>query len=159
MSPLTQHNKSRSGYATVGLWRPKNAVNVGAILRAASAYRASAVVIGRGRTEWIRSHADPQSAWTRIPVTTTDDLRTAIPFDCRPIAVDLIPGAQPLHTYEHPVRGFYIFGPEDGTLGRDITAWCQDVIYVPTDGSMNLAACVNVVLYDRAVKRGEFADR
>ena len=159
MSTLTQHNRQRSGFATVGLWRPKNAVNVGATLRAASAYGASAVVIGQGRTEWIRSHADPQSAWTRIPVTTTDDLRSAIPFDCMPIAVDLVAGAQPLHTFSHPRRGFYIFGPEDGTLGSDITSWCREVIYVPTDGPMNLAACVNVVLYDRAVKLGSFPTR
>ena len=45
------------------------------------------------------------------------------------------------------------FGPEDGTLGPEILAWCRDVVYVPTRYCMNLAATVNVVLYDRAAKQ------
>ncbi len=46
-----------------------------------------------------------------------------------------------------------MFGPEDGTLGDDVLSWCRDVIYVPTRYCMNLAATVNVVLYDRMQKR------
>lgn len=45
-----------------------------------------------------------------------------------------------------------IFGPEDGTLGERVLSWCRDVVYVPTDRCMNLAATVNVILYDRAAK-------
>lgn len=29
---------------------------------------------------------------------------------------------------------------------------CRDIIYVPTNGCMNLAATVNVILYDRMAK-------
>ena len=63
--------------------------------------------------------------------------------------------ATPLPQYKHPDRAFYIFGPEDGTLGQSVTGWCRDIIYVPTIFCMNLAAAVNVVLYDRMAKRGE----
>ena len=66
---------------------------------------------------------------------------------------NLIPGAQSLADYKHPERAFYIFGPEDGTLGERVLSWCRDVVYVPMEaGCMNLAAIVNVVLYDRASK-------
>jgi tRNA(Leu) C34 or U34 (ribose-2'-O)-methylase TrmL len=58
----------------------------------------------------------------------------------------------PLPGYKHPERALYIFGPEDGTLGHDVLDWCRDVVYVPTNGCMNLAATVNVVLYDRMTK-------
>lgn len=54
--------------------------------------------------------------------------------------------------YTHPDRALYIFGPEDGSLDKEIRDWCEDVIYIPTTGCMNLAATVNVVLYDRLAK-------
>ena len=46
----------------------------------------------------------------------------------------------------------YVFGPEDGTLGKRVTDWCRDVVYVPTNYCMNLAATANVILYDRMSK-------
>lgn len=77
-----------------------------------------------------------------------------IPFDCVPVAVDLVEGAIPLPSYVHPERAFYVFGAEDATLGRKVTDRCRDKIYVPMAvGCLNLAACVNVVLYDRAAKQ------
>jgi tRNA(Leu) C34 or U34 (ribose-2'-O)-methylase TrmL len=87
------------------------------------------------------------------PLLRVENLKDVIPYDCVPVAVDLIEGAIPLPEYEHPERAFYIFGAEDATLGERVTSWCRDTIYIPTDGCMNLAATVNVVLYDRLVKQ------
>jgi tRNA(Leu) C34 or U34 (ribose-2'-O)-methylase TrmL len=101
------------------------------------------------------ARTDPQKGYRHIPLMHFDDLKDAIPYDCVPVAVDLLDGARSMQTYTHPERAFYIFGPEDGTLGRAVTEWCRDVIYIPTAHCMNLAATVNVVLYDRMVKRGE----
>lgn len=69
--------------------------------------------------------------------------------------IDLLPGAISLVDYVHPERAFYIFGQEDGTLGERIVKRCRDVVYVPTNRCMNLAACVNVVLYDRMAKEAK----
>ena len=44
-------------------------------------------------------------------------------------------------------------GAEDATLGDRILSRCASVVYVPTRFCMNLAAAVNVVLYDRCAKR------
>jgi tRNA(Leu) C34 or U34 (ribose-2'-O)-methylase TrmL len=99
-----------------------------------------------------RASTDTFKAWRHIPVLEVENLELVIPYDCVPVAVDLITGAHDLREYQHPERAFYIFGPEDGTLGSHVLSWCRDVIYVPTDGCMNLAATVNVVLYDRAAK-------
>jgi len=87
-----------------------------------------------------------------LPLLQVGDLFDAIPFDCVPVAIDLVAGAREITTYVHPERAFYIFGPEDGTLGRAITDRCRDKVFVPTAFCMNLAACVNVVLYDRYLK-------
>lgn len=139
------------GYAAVGLHQPKTPVNVGAALRAAGCYGA-AMVATSGR-RYSRAPTDTMKVYRHLPLIQCDDLRSVLPFDCVPVAVDLISGAVSLRDYTHPERAFYVFGPEDGTLGREILSWCRDVVYVPTNGCMNLAATVNVVLYDRAAKQ------
>jgi tRNA(Leu) C34 or U34 (ribose-2'-O)-methylase TrmL len=138
------------GYSAIGLHNPKTPANVGSALRAAGCYGAAMLAMSGDRFR--RASTDTASAWRHLPLIQTADLRNVIPFDCVPVAVDLVPGARSLTGYTHPDRAFYVFGPEDGTLGPEILKWCRDVIYVPTEGCMNLAACVNVVLYDRMAK-------
>lgn len=83
---------------------------------------------------------------------TVSDLLDVLPYECVPVAVDLLPKACSLFNYTHPERAFYLFGPEDGTLPEEIVKRCRDLIYIPTSFCMNLAATVNVVLYDRLSK-------
>lgn len=139
------------GYAAIGLINPKTPANIGGVSRAMGCYEASMLAISGSRFK--RFPADTQKAWRHTPIIQCESLLDVIPFDCVPVAVDLIEGARPLHSYAHPERAFYIFGPEDSTIGKDIHKRCRDVIYVPTNGCMNLAATVNVVLYDRQAKQ------
>lgn len=141
------------GYAAIGLFHPKNAINVGCAMRAAHVYGASLVVASPSRPRYGHGSTDTTKAWRHIPMQNVDDLHSVIPFGCVPVAIELVSGARSLVDYVHPERAFYIFGPEDGTLGDRVLDWCRDVVYVPGDRCMNLAACVNVVLYDRAAKQ------
>jgi tRNA(Leu) C34 or U34 (ribose-2'-O)-methylase TrmL len=138
------------GYAVIGLDNPKSYINVGSILRAADAYGALFVATTGRRFE--RAPTDTSGAYRVLPLLQPNNLREIIPFDCVPVAVELLEQAQPLTDYVHPRRAFYIFGAEDATLGARITDWCRDVIYIPTKICTNLAATVNVVLYDRMNK-------
>ncbi len=144
---------SPRGFAAIGLFRPKSVANIGGALRAAHVYGASMVAIQGDRTP-IRSAQDTTKAYRHIPVIRNDDMFAMIPFDCVPIAVDLVDEAVSLPFFVHPKRAFYIFGPEDGTLGRQHLDRCRHKVMVPTRFCMNLAATVNVVLYDRTAKAG-----
>ncbi len=53
---------------------------------------------------------------------------------------------------------FIFLVTEDGTLKKDITDFCRETIYVPTKGCMNLAAAVNVILYDRMAKGDNYSN-
>lgn len=139
------------GFAAIGLHMPKTPVNVGSALRAAGCYGAALVATSGQR--YTRAPTDTMKAYRHLPLIQCANLRDVLPFDCVPVAVDLIPGARDLRTYTHPERAFYVFGPEDGTLGKPVLEWCRDVIYIPTSACMNLAATVNVVLYDRLTKQ------
>jgi tRNA(Leu) C34 or U34 (ribose-2'-O)-methylase TrmL len=143
------------GFAAVGLVNPKTRENVGSILRAAGCYGVSLVVISGTRPDHYmgRINTDTQKAYRHIPTLRVQDVFEAVPFDCIPIAVDLLPNARSLVDFQHPERAFYIFGPEDGTLGNAVTDRCKFSLQVPTRYCMNLAACVNVILYDRLAKQ------
>jgi tRNA(Leu) C34 or U34 (ribose-2'-O)-methylase TrmL len=154
----TKPSASR-GYAVVGLSQPKNAVNVGGVLRAAHCFGASMVVVSGKRFRASQLLTDTHKAWRHMPLLYVDAILDTIPHDCVPVAVDLLEGARPLHRYTHPDRAFYIFGAEDQTLPPGIVRKCRDRVMVATDRCMNLAACVNVVLYDRAAKRDEWPAR
>lgn len=138
------------GFACIGLDNPKTPANVGSVLRASHVYGASMVAISGQRFK--RTATDTTKAWRHIPLVEVEDVFDAIPYDCVPVAVDLLDGAHSLPNYCHPERAFYIFGAEDQTLGKRITDRCRDKIMIPTRYCMNLAATVNVVLYDRLVK-------
>lgn len=113
---------------------------------------ASAVILSDARYK--QQCTDTTKAYRNIPLLQTTDLRSCVPYDCCPIAIDLIEGAESLATFKHPNRAVYIFGGEDKTLGKEITSWCKHVVYIPTSHCMNLAATVHVVLYDRMQKLG-----
>ena len=146
----TNLNRPR-GYAIIGLNQPKLAVNIGAVLRAAGCFGAAMTVVSGRR--YVRSGTDTMKAYRHLPLLHVDDILDSVPFDCVPVAIDLVPGAVSLYDYVHPERAYYIFGAEDQTLGSRIIERCRDTIYIPmTSGCLNLAMCVNVVLYDRSMK-------
>jgi tRNA(Leu) C34 or U34 (ribose-2'-O)-methylase TrmL len=140
------------GYSVIALDNPRNPINIGSALRACGCFDAKLMVVGgpgRGR---MRQPTDTNGQHRHLPLIRVPDVFDAIPFNCVPVAVDLLEGATPLPEYEHPERAFYIFGAENATLGARILDRCRDRIMVPTAYCMNLAATVNVVLYDRMAK-------
>lgn len=142
----------------IGLVNPKTPVNVGGIMRASGCYGVDGVFYtGRryelaARSGAVQYHVDTKDAGERIPLTGVTSLLAAIPADTQLICVDLVVGATPLPDFVHPAKAFYVFGPEDGTIGQEIIDKADAVVYVPTVGCMNLAASVNVLLYDRLAK-------
>ena len=142
------------GYAVIALDNPKSIPNLGGAMRAAQCYGAGLILIGGPRMKRIHKiAADTMKAYRHIPTMMVDEVMDHIPHDCVPVAVDLVEGARDLRGYVHPERAFYVFGPEDGTLGKRVLDRCRDKVMVPTFGCMNLAACVNVILYDRLAKQ------
>lgn len=149
--------KAGRGFTAVGLVQPKTPANVGSVLRAAGCYGVNLVAVegerGARTTGFVTSNpTDTMKAWRHIPTQVTEDLFSIIPVGCVPVAVDLMPSAVSLVDFIHPQSAFYIFGPEDGTLGEKHAKLGMARVFVPTRYCMNLAATVNVVLYDRMAK-------
>lgn len=137
----------------IGLINPKSPQNVGSVLRAAGCYGASAIFYTGNRYARAKSHiTDTKKRGLSIPVEYCDDPIAQKHHNMQIVAVELVEGATPLPNFVHPDNALYLFGPEDGTIEQSMLDKCEHVVYVPTTGCMNLAATVNVLLYDRLAK-------
>jgi tRNA(Leu) C34 or U34 (ribose-2'-O)-methylase TrmL len=148
------HGAFDRGFAAIGLHLAKDAANIGGVIRAAMCYDAASIALSGERIDarHIKAATNTVKGERHIPVFR-GDLRALIPYAAVPVAVDLVEDAVSLHEFHHPESAFYVFGPEDGTLGREVLSWCPRKVMVPTRFCMNLAATVNVVLYDRLAKQ------
>ena len=92
------------GFAAIGLVNPKNGANVGSALRAAGCYGAAMVALSGHRPDCYmgRLATDTQKAFRSIPTLRVADIFEVVPYDCIPIAVDLLPDARNLVDFVHP---------------------------------------------------------
>ena len=145
-------------FVSIGLTNPKSTSNVGSVMRAAGNYQVDQVLYSGSRYDRAaKMSTDTKKASSSIPLINitsldVDSLVDAVDEGTKIVCVDLIQGATPLPRFEHPEKALYIFGPEDGTIDQKTVDRADYVVFVPTVGCMNLAASVNVLLYDRLAK-------
>lgn len=88
------------GFAAVGLHMPKTPANVGSVLRAAHCY--GVALVAQTGKRYMKAPTDVSDGWKHLPLICVDDLRSIIPHDCVPVAIDILPGARNLIRYTHP---------------------------------------------------------
>lgn len=142
---------------TIGLLNPKSPDNVASVQRAAGNFDAQEIMYTglrypRAMALNTRCLNLARKVSQNIPVTKVDDLMSGMESSTRIVCIELVEGAIALPDYKHFDRSLYIFGPEDGNIEQSVIDRADDVVYVPTIECMNLAATVNVVLYDRIAK-------
>lgn len=157
--------------AAVVLVNPKTPYNVGSVIRACS-------IFGVPMLRWTGTRIDAANARRKAGSSAHKDrlpreerMKDYYGVDwreggdrvitelCRkhaltPVAVEVMASAEPLDVFEHPERPLYVFGPEDGSIPPGVLSVCHRFITIPTltTSPLNLAAAVNIVLYDRYVK-------
>ena len=150
-------NSEPSG-SKVLLWSPKYINNLAAAVRACACWGADELLFTGSRIEHPEEARLPRElrmkAYADVVLT-----QTARPFDLThgytPVCVELLNGAVPLTTFVHPPKAVYVFGPEDGSVPQVWRRLCHHFVYLPSAHCLNLAATINVVLYDRAMKGGK----
>jgi hypothetical protein len=71
----------------------------------------------------------------------------------------LLPDAAALPAFRHPLNAAYVLGPERSGLSAEMRARCRHLVRIPTRFALNLAVAGALVLYDRLLQHGRFADR
>ncbi len=143
----------------IGLHDPKSPINVDAVRRAAGNFAADGVLYSGQRYPLaVARNPAPRrvqrTVGAQVALQGVASLLEGRDQGMALVSVELVVGATPLPEFVHPARAFYLFGPEDGSLPQGLVDASDHVVYVPTRGCMNLAASVNVLLYDRLLKCG-----
>jgi tRNA(Leu) C34 or U34 (ribose-2'-O)-methylase TrmL len=156
----------------VVLCNPKTPYNVGAAIRACSIYEIPTLRWTGDRIATAEGRRKAGSSLKNRPRLPREErLKDYANVDWRegaddvvsslaaqkhltPVAVELVPGAEFLHEFVHPGNALYVFGPEDGNIPKGMLAVCHRFVRIPTCNRtpLNLAAALNVVLYDRHAK-------
>ncbi|MDP6951980.1 MAG: RNA methyltransferase [Alphaproteobacteria bacterium] len=148
------------GYFGIGVERISKPMNLGNLFRSAHAFGASFLFTIEAATEIGRPRSDTSVSADSLPTwhyDTPADL--SLPEDCTLVAIELVEDAQMLPSFRHPRRAAYVFGPELGSLSPEVLARADSVVQIPTRFCINLAAAGVVVMYDRLISLGRFAER
>ena len=82
-----------------------------------------------------------------------------LPKDCALVGVELLDEAVDLPIFRHPLRAAYVLGPENASLSPALVQCCDYIIKIPTKFCVNVGIAGAMVIYDRMISLGNFAER
>jgi tRNA(Leu) C34 or U34 (ribose-2'-O)-methylase TrmL len=156
MEPVSE-GSATNGDVIIVLLRPKFEMNVAQVVRAAACFGVQKVELCQPQYQPASGRkGDRKPRPLRMKEYRSVQME-AVPFmplpaGYTPVAVEYIGDAETLWSFEHPARALYLFGPEDGSIEHAVLEQCQHVVQIPSRFCLNLAASVNIVLYDRMCK-------
>jgi tRNA G18 (ribose-2'-O)-methylase SpoU len=149
------------GYFGIGAEGVSKSANLGALLRTAHAFGASfCFTLGGGFDARAARQADTAGTPAHVPLwrfSDAADLR--LPKGCRLVGIEIHEDAAELPSFRHPMSAAYVLGPERSSLSPALLARCDHLVRIPTRFSLNLAVAGALVLYDRLLQHGRFAER
>jgi len=150
-------NAMKKSSVSIGLVNPKSPHNVSSIMRTAGNFSVDNVYYtGKRYPRALMRNPDlpdmHRKVGQSIPLIEVDSILDALERGTKVVCIEFVENAISLPDFQHPQNALYLFGPEDGSMTQDIVNQADDAVYIPTIKSMNLAATVNVVLYDRLAK-------
>lgn len=149
------------GYFGIGVEGASKSANIGALLRTAHAFDAAfCFIVGAGFDARAGRHADTADTPQHVPLWRFPDLASLrLPQRCVLVGVELLDDATDLPSFRHPLNAAYVLGPERSGLSPEVLRQCRHVIRIPTRFALNLAVTGALVLYDRLLQHGRFAER
>lgn len=160
-SVSTDKPRTTRFYFGIGVEGVSKPANLGAVLRTAHAFGAAfCFSIGAGWDARAGRSADTADTPAHVPFyrfATPEEL--ILPARCELVGVERVEDAIELPSFRHPPNAAYVLGPERAGLSPALLARCRHVVRIPTRFSLNLAVAGALVLYDRLLQHGRFAER
>lgn len=148
------------GYFGIGVEEISKPLNVGNLFRSAHAFGASFAFTVNAHEFVKRAKSDTSRGWTHMPWYEFDSVQQmTLPTGCTLVGVELIDDAVDLPSFKHPQQAAYVLGREKGSLSPEMLALCSYVIKIPTRFCVNVAMAGAIVMYDRTISLGNFAER
>ncbi len=149
------------GYFGIGAEGVSKSANVGALLRTAHAFGAAfCFTLGAGLDARAARTADTADTPGHVPLWRFASIEALVlPQGCQLVGIELLDEAADLPSFRHPLNAAYVLGPERAGLSPELLGRCRHVVRIPTRFALNLAVAGALVLYDRLLQHGRFADR
>ena len=149
------------GYFGIGVEGISKEQNVGTIARSAHSFGSSFffAIAPDVDIEAMRV-SDTSDAFQHMPYheyAAVDDMQ--LPEGCSLIGVELTDESIPLPSFRHPTRAAYVLGPEMGSLSPAMQARCDHIIQIPMKFCVNVGVAAAIVMYDRQLSMGRWAER
>lgn len=142
------------GFFGIGIEGAKKEHNLGTLWRSAANLGAGFIFTVGAR--YRHQCSDTVKAWRHIPLFQFDTVEEfydiGLPYDCRLVGIELVPGAFILPEYRHHERAVYLLGAEDRGLSSTAMARCHEVVEIPSTHCLNVSVAGAIVMYDRASK-------
>ena len=149
------------GYFGIGVEGVSKPMNLGALLRTAHAFGAAfAFAVAPDLSYREARRSDTSATPEHLPFYTfSGPTALMLPRGCALVGVELLDEASALPSFRHPQQAAYVLGPERGSLSAELVALCDFVVRIPTRFCVNLSVAGALVMYDRMVSSGRFAER
>lgn len=149
------------GYFGIGVEGISKEQNVGTIARSAHSFGASffftidpEVNVREMRT------SDTSDAFDHMPYYQYDKPeKLDLPMDCTLVGVEFVDESIELPSFRHPLRAAYVLGPEMGNLSSVIMDKCDHIVKIPMKFCVNVGVAAAIMMYDRMICLGKFAER
>lgn len=161
MDQMDMEQQLPRGYFGIGVEGISKGMNLGAVLRTAHAFHASFAFTINAVVDVDKIlHADTSIAINNMPVHAYRDLAEfTLPLGCRLVGVEITDDAIDLPSFTHPPAAAYVLGAEQDSLSPALVERCDFVVKIPTRFCVNVSVAAALVMYDRMVSLGRFAER
>lgn len=149
------------GFFGIGVDGISKAANAGSLLRSAHAFGASFFFTVNSPLDFhgIRD-VDTSGAYDHLPFYAFDKPADLIlPNKTSLVGVEFLEDAVDLPSFRHPLRAVYVLGREKGNISDEMLARCDHVIKIPMKFCVNVGVAGALVMYDRLLSYGKFAER
>ena len=148
------------GYFGIGVEQVSKPMNFGNLSRTAYGFGASFVFTVAATEAVVDPASDTGASYDHMPWYAFDaPHELQLPTGCALVGVERTDDAIELPSFRHPQRAAYVLGPEGGSLSAELTERAEFVVKIPTRFCLNVATAGAVVMYDRLLTMGRFADR
>ena len=149
------------GYFGIGVEGISKEYNLGNLVRSAHAFGAS-FFFSVAQAENFRKIrvSDTARSLDHLPFYQYKDIAEMdLPKECTLVGIEFIPDGVELPSFRHPVRAAYVLGSEMGSLSPEMMEKCDHIVQIPMKFCVNVGVAGALVMYDRMLSMGRFAER
>ena len=156
----TYQPPTNRGYFGIGVEGISKPMNLGNLFRTAHAFGAGFGFTINAHYSLKLGKSDTSGAPENMPFYNFKSADQLVLADgCALIGVELTETAIDLPSFRHPRCAAYVFGPERGELSPSLMDQCSQIVQIPTKFCINVGTAGAIVMYDRIMTTGKFADR